>query len=59
MTKHPSNKLQRRLAAYKKNKFVNEKTTKEKDKSGRVWKRLSKETIQQKEAQDDLQWDLR
>lgn len=55
MTKihHPADKLQRRLAAERKNKFVDKKAIAA-ERPSKVWRKLIKEHVKERETEDEL-----
>ena len=55
MTKHPSNKFQRKLIAEKKHKFVDEKKGLLKaQRPAKVWRKLALEQTKEQEAEQEL-----
>lgn len=55
--KHPDNRLSRRLTKFKKKKHdANEPKKKKKleDRSGRVWRKLNRETVKAQETEHEL-----
>lgn len=55
MTKHPSNKFQRKLIEEKKSKFVQEKKAALKaQRPAKVWRKLSIESLKEQETSDEL-----
>lgn len=53
MTKHPSNKFQRKIIAEKKSQFIDEKKT-QKDRGSKVWRKLSIEEAKAQEFDHEL-----
>lgn len=55
MTKHPSNKFQRKLIAEKKHRFVDEKKAKiQAQRPAKVWRKRVIESLKEQEHADDL-----
>ena len=55
MTKHPSNKFQRKVIAEKKHKFVDEKKgTVKAQRPAKVWRKLTIEHVKERETEDEL-----
>ena len=55
MTKHPSNKFQRKLIEERKHKFVDEKkATLTAQSPAKVWHKLSIESLKERETSDEL-----
>lgn len=55
MTKHPSTRQERRKLKLKKFKTNEEKRTEAKDRPSKVWRKLTKERLQEWETQHELQ----
>lgn len=51
---HPNNKFQRRLLETNKFKTTDEKKAQAKEHSGKVWRKLTKERLQEQETEDEL-----